>query len=501
MSAAGQPPILWLARRLIWLFLGWTALLTGADADLWGHVRFGLDFLQSWHLPSIDTYSYAQDLPWINHEWLSEAIMGGAYGFGGSTGLVVVKAAAVILTYVLLIGAYSGAPLLVGEAATLFVMWGSLPLTMSVRPQIWTFLLVAAVVRLTRVSSLPGEQHTTRGLSPWRLLLIPLLFASWVNLHGGWIVGAALIGLWCAGEVWERRRLDVKIVGLAAACGLATLVNPYGWGLWRFIAETVRLSRDDIIEWHSLWTAPLSDQLFWLATLAVGAYCAVRKAHRPRWDVLVTLGGLAFASYRVRRLEPMFMETSLIMLAPAIGAHLAWLSKRLEPRPGPTVAGVRLVNGVLIAAFTVIVVVAARTHLVCIPPVPPEPDGRVAALAAHAVPGRVAVPFNWGEYAIWHFSPRLKVSIDGRRETLYSEERLAVQFDLERGDPEGLRLLDRERPEYVWMPTAHDRLLAALPAHGYRIDVQTKESYIAVRQDLARLHLPTREPSGCFPAP
>ena len=490
MSGAGQqPPILWLARRFVWVFLGWTALLAGADADLWGHVRFGLDFLHSWRLPSVDPYSYAQDLPWINHEWLSEAIMGAAYSAGGPTGLVLVKAAAVMLAYVLVIGAYASGPPLVGEAATLFLMWAALPVTMSVRPHIWTFLLVAAVARLTRAGS-------------WRsAMLVPLLFVLWVNLHGGWIVGAALVGLWCAGEVWERRRLDARIVGVAAARVLATLVNPYGWGLWRFIGETVRLSREDIAEWHSLWTAPLSAQLFWLATVVLVGYCAVRKAGRPRWDVLVTLGGLAFASYRVRRLGPMFMEASVILLAPAIGAHLARLSRRLEPKPLPTLVGVRLVNGVLIAAFAVIVIFAARTHLVCIPPVPPEPDGRVAALGEHAVQGRVAVPFNWGEYAIWHFSPRLKVSIDGRRETVYSEQRLAVQSDLERGQPDGLRLLDREKPEYVWMPKAHDQLLAALPAHGYRIDVQTKESYIAVRQDLARLQLPTREPSGCFPEP
>src|SRR5262245_11094907 len=293
MSVAGQPPILWLARRFVWLFLGWTALLTGADADLWGHVRFGIDFLQTWRLPSVDPYSYAQDLPWINHEWLSEAIMGAAYSVGGPTGLVVVKAAAVILAYVLVIGAYAGAPPLVGEAATVFLMWGALPLTMSVRPHLWTFLLVAAVARLTR----SGSSRS--------MVLIPLLFVLWVNLHGGWIVGVALVGLWCAGEIWERRRLDPRIVGVAVATVLATLVNPYGWGLWRFIGETVRLSREDIIEWHSLWTAPLSDQLFWLATVVMAGYCAVRKVGRPRWDVLVTLAGLAFASYRVRRLAPM----------------------------------------------------------------------------------------------------------------------------------------------------------------------------------------------------
>ena len=29
--------------------------------------------------------------------------------------------------------------------------------------------------------------------------------------------------------------------------------------------------------------------------------------------------------------------------------------------------------------------------------------------------------FDWGEYVLWHLSPQIKVSIDGRRETVYSD--------------------------------------------------------------------------------
>ena len=36
--------------------------------------------------------------------------------------------------------------------------------------------------------------------------------------------------------------------------------------------------------------------------------------------------------------------------------------------------------------------------------------------------GRLVVWFDWGEYAIWHFAPALRVSIDGRRETVYTDQ-------------------------------------------------------------------------------
>jgi hypothetical protein len=45
----------------------------------------------------------------------------------------------------------------------------------------------------------------------------------------------------------------------------------------------------------------------------------------------------------------------------------------------------------------------------------------------------MAVPFDWGEYVLWHLGPRVKVSIDGRRETIYSDEAYQRSRDFERG--------------------------------------------------------------------
>lgn len=50
------------------------------------------------------------------------------------------------------------------------------------------------------------------------------------------------------------------------------------------------------------------------------------------------------------------------------------------------------------------------------------PVAAVAALKASGATGNMVVPFDWGEYVIWHLGPQVKVSIDGRRETLYSDD-------------------------------------------------------------------------------
>src|SRR5262249_13705264 len=61
------------------------------------------------------------------------------------------------------------------------------------------------------------------------------------------------------------------------------------------------------------------------------------------------------------------------------------------------------------------------------------PARAVALLRQSGVRGNMAVPFDWGEYILWHIGPGLKVSIDGRRETLYSDETYRQSRDFEQG--------------------------------------------------------------------
>src|SRR5262245_30284221 len=61
------------------------------DPDLWGHLRFGLDTASSHRLSITDPYSFTQDVPWINHEWLSETTQAIAYRTGGVLGMMLLK--------------------------------------------------------------------------------------------------------------------------------------------------------------------------------------------------------------------------------------------------------------------------------------------------------------------------------------------------------------------------------------------------------------------------
>ncbi len=471
------------------------AATTQTDPDLWGHTRFGIDILASRDLPSIDPYSFTQDRPWINHEWLSELQMGAAYVAAGSTGLALLKGALTGAALLLIWSALKGvdfAPRFIIFALTIM---SSVPVTRTLRPQAWSLLF------LTILCKVLIEQ---RDRARWWL---PLLFALWANLHGGWIVGFGVLAAWTVCELLMSRRLAVLVVAILSLA--ATLVTPYGWRLWSFLLETVRLGRD-IGEWRPLFSHPPMESVPWLVTIATAAWL-LRRPHPLRLPVAAVIAMLAFSSFRVMRIAPLFIACAVMLLSP-------WFRQRFPVRtaapagaPGlPTVApaGAKVGDQRLVAAGLGAAAIAAAVYvgtgsLSCIRTEGAWiPDRDAARILAGAAPGRLVTFFDWGEYALWHFGPRLRVSMDGRRETVYSERRLLEHDAIVRGDVGAFATLASWNAEYVWLPSRSRATRAWLLAHGYRLDRETARSFVAVRGDLPVLTLPEPGPtlgSRCFP--
>ena len=462
------------------------AATTRADPDLWGHTRFGLDTLATWALPADDPYSFTQDTPWINHEWLSELQMGAAYAALGPAGLAMLKGLLVVAGLWLVWSGLRGiapGPRMVAMGVAVV---GSFPLLQTLRPQLWSFVCVAILCRLLRR---PDDS------SVWPY---PILFAVWANLHGGWIVGAGVVAVWFGTNAAVRpkaRRRGALIVGSTI---VATMLTPYGPTLWRFIAETVRLSRPAIEEWQPVWNAPAGAVVV-LAAVVATAVWLVRRPFAHRLATLLVLGMLAVAGAKVARMTPLFVEVAVLLLAPAV--KLRWpVGARHAPRPSRSDG---VVAAVVLAAALVASVSVARSALACVHVDRhrmPEPEAVTLLEAAPA--GRAVTFFNWGQYAIWHLGPRIRVSMDGRRETVYSDVRLAEHDAILAGSDEGLDVLEAWRPEYVWLPIDATRTRDWLVTSGYRIAFDGDRSFIAVRGDLhalARGSAPSAHRRACFP--
>jgi hypothetical protein len=476
-------------RWHVWIpLLSLMAILLSAtrtDPDLWGHVRFGLDWLAARQLPSIDPYSFTQDRPWVNHEWLSEALMAAAFKAGGSAGLVAMKMVVVSgALFVLWRRLRGSSPLIVAVTLTTAAV-AALPLTATLRPQIWSLLALALLVPLLGVDAPPAR----------RMVESALLFGLWANLHGGWITGGAVLALHIAIRTLRAPRQAPAWIALGATSLAATLVNPYGIGLWRFLASTVRASRPDITEWRAFGVQ--EPAIMWVSIVApivLLATFSARRESRPAPETVAVVALLVAAGLRVSRVAPLMCPAALALLAPHI--RQAWGSRWQLTAPTAAAALVLLAPSALAPAIAWNPVHAVMT---CLPTHDEWAPDTLAAASLTGATGRLWTTFNWGQFALWHFGPALKVSIDGRRETVYSDAVIDWNRAVESGSAPAIEKMAAVRPEYVWLPASRRDALHAIVEKGYRMDVESPASFVLTRADLPRLPANQAPLSTCFP--
>jgi hypothetical protein len=468
---------------------------TTADPDLWGHLTFGRLTLARGLVRS-DPFSFtAPGAPWLNHEWLSEVLSFVAFGMLGPTGLVVFKVAlaAAALALVALAAREAGGDERARAAVVTVVAVGAFPWLVTVRPQLFTFVAFAACM-LAIVRADRGE----RRLLWW----LPVVVAAWSNLHGGVVAGAGVIGFWAAlrlvqfvagaagaapESAWLRGRPDAAgaraIAVVAVLLVPAALATPYGLGLWRFFAETLTVPRNEIGEWQPMSVANAGDVLGAVALLALWTAQLRARAVRDRVHLLLAVV-IALAACHARRHLPLALIGTTVLLAPSVVAMLG--SSTVRWRQAPAVATLVVALGVLLAGAT-------RAGCVRVEP-GTVPRAAVAYLRAAGVEGNLAVGFDWGEYAIWHLAPHLKVSIDGRRETVYSPARLAAHAAFSYGYHDWRGILDRDHADLALVSPrfAVYGLLATAP--DWRLAFADHTSGLFVRRKTAADKVLARTP-------
>ncbi len=424
----------WLTVSVVCLVFGGITFFlsqTVADADLWGHIKFGQDILRSGQIIQRDTYSYLTgDQPWINHEWLAEVVFGALFALGGPRGLILFKVGMVLLIVGLVYWCLmrQGLSALKSGIILLFatLLLGKTMFTL--RPQIFTYLLFVVTLLLLDAAD--------RGRLQW-LWGIPIVFALWVNLHGGFLAGMAIVAVWSFSRIvasfchmprsgWKVRRPDFAFVAGAIGAGLATLLNPYGAKLLTFLVRPATVIRPDIMEWQPIEIANAYGIIYivFLAVAVVGVLYSARERRPAPLVVFFCLAILPLSAIR---------HTSLFALGIPIvaGEHIAdaWNRRSPSARPGygkPQETWAHMWLAVIAVTGAVLLFWLSRPNFRCVHinrmgsgPIPAQ---AVAILRESGASGNLAVFFNWGEYVIWHLSPQLKVSFDGRRETVYSDK-------------------------------------------------------------------------------
>ncbi len=409
---------------------------TAADPDLWGHVLFGLDLLRTGSLPTYDPYSYLSiGHPWINHELLSELAFGLAYKVGATPGLMLLKIA-VVFSIALLAYRHlrrEGLDALRAGIVLILVVFTMIPALGTIRPQLFTHLFFL----LTLLVLVRAEQGNTASL--W---LLPPIFAIWINFHGGVLAGLGVVGLWAGAWIvlpliaprWKGRGPAGRLlITVLAASTLALLFNPYLWELPAFLFRTATVPRPDISEWRplSLTTIP---GLLYLFLVGSGAFVVLRTQRERRPPILLVLLVTALLPLTAIRHLSLFALTFAVFLAPYIAD--VWSKRAAQSRSGPPggsrQARLAIVGLNFLAA--IVMIAASISRVVCIPINEHSaiglPARAVGLLLKAGTEGNLAIFFDYGEYAIWHLNSRIKVSMDGRRETVYPDSiyREALRF-------------------------------------------------------------------------
>ena len=465
-----------LIRVTMWAFLALLVTGTAADPDLWGHLRFGLDMLETGTIHTADPYSFTADRPWVNHEWLAELLMAIGYRLAGPAGLVLLKLAviAVVAAVAFRVAREEHADPLARDIFVALVLFSTYSRTQVVRPQMFSVALACLLLYLLRRVDRGHERA---------LIGVPLCFAAWVNLHGAWIVGLGMLGMWMAGDAWQRRTWrhtgTLVIVGIATLA--ATLLNPYGIGLWRFLAETVRPSRPDITDWAPLLQLPPGILLFESFLPIVAAFALWKKRAEmrvsPRDAAVVLL--LGAATIRVGRVDAFLQSAIAVLFAPQI---VAWL-RGLRPRVRPIFTHEAMPVGVMTVALAVYAIVMAAGQVRGVKVVGHWlPDRDAAMYLRDERPGaRVLTWFDWGEYALWQLSPSgIRISMDGRRETTYSAKTIDDHFRFYRGGPDMVDYPERIGADHVWLPS-HMPMIEPLTRRGWVTILDTGKSVVLAR--------------------
>ena len=475
-----------------------------ADPDLWIHVLVGQRIVSAGHIPMRDLYSYsALGLPWHNHEWLAQVLLGMSYQWLGVLGLKLVKLLCITtLVLALVVGlSRTKAPPSVQRVILLAAAVGLIAQS-QFRPQLFTFALLSMLM-----AKLAAEVY--RG--PVRLWTLIPMFALWANFHAGCFAGLGALGIFSvvAGyrelQTQGRMTRTWSIAAITLACALATLLNPFGADLWRtfiqslsnplirpLISDWVPLFKLLIYNWHRSGYAALEE----LVPMALFVLFLASLFAAPVTDdaalVAVALVFIAAAFYANRN-----VALAVITLSIPLAAHLGLaLEKHGLVNHDGTLVGPKPVLVALAAGMIALAGGEFSNHLRTWEPIP---KGAVAFMKAHGLHGNILNNFDWGDYLIWHLTPQSRVFIDGRYELVYPDSLIREYLGFLYGWTGGEKVLDRYPHDFVLVKPGTGAYRIVEADHSWKVIYRDDVAALFARTSMPLNHETDKSPGGQAP--
>lgn len=412
------------------LVLGFSDAPVLYDSDTAWHLAAG-DLIRSMHaIPKSDPWSYtATGETWYNLSWLFDLILSCLFSLGGFSAIytLTVLVFSVSLTLMAWHAVKRGAGItsvcLLILPAVVIVYTGTIA-----RPNMCSVLL-------TLVFYLALDRFRSDGRFNNLLILAPLM-CLWVNLHGGFLMAFPLFALFgleaLLAKDMGRVQAYTRIVTL---CLLATLLNPYGFSIYYGAYKTLAASfSSKLLEWQPVEVGKnVPVTLMLVIVLCIGNFFDKKIPFADR-ALTVFLLVMSLSSLRHTVL------TSLIIL-PYLALRLTELvyesplGQRIRNRDNAIMADMQE-RGMRITALVLALVAAANIYTpaytsrgsihaeeVFRPGWFPKEEAEY--IAKHYPGKRFFNSYNIGGYLDYIWRGKVKVFVDGRANSVYSDELLS----------------------------------------------------------------------------
>ena len=423
------------------------------DPDYFWHVTAGKLIAQTGHVPSTDPFSFTWfGQPWTPHEWLSELLIYRLVDGIGRVGALFVFGLFPAATFGVLAAALARRGVRPLAMALPFVVGASVMIGfVTLRPQAVSWLLLAVLIWFLL------EVRPDR---PRRLVLLIPFFVLWANLHGLYVSGLGVVGVYTLFTLLGRTPMSSQrgwMLGAAAGCIGASMLTPAGpigilyplryvqagdWGL------------ANIAEWQS----PNFHEPAHLAFLALIVAVGLNGGRNtPGWLVALSWIGIAVGLLALRNI-PVAGVFCMPTLAFGLESRLRERSAQKTTRP---MNSSRALGRRVMELMTALVVVVGSMAVLIPRPLTAAIDKELAERFPVAAvdrlmrirpDARVLAEYGWGGYVIYRMNATGgRVFVDGRND-MYSEQILEDYSTIRDAGPGWQALVARYGVEAILLP-------------------------------------------------
>jgi hypothetical protein len=311
------------------------ALMPLIPNDFWWHLKLGEIISQTHSVPGTNMFAWTlpPDHPFVYGAWLAEYLLYLIYQVGKIPLIIFARFVLVLLAF-LLVGIEAKRRSKSWRIAGFVLMLACAMASnnLEVRPQIFSW--VPFVLTYILLSA-----YVDKRIRPGILLFCPLIMIFWVNVHGSFILGLILFGIYFTGEAIRLLLksegalsfIEVRwlaIVGILQ--GVAVLVNPHFINIIHYVYNlmTDKSSQKLVMEWQPPAPNTYATIAFFASILILMAFLAYSH-YRPTPTEIILIFSFLWLAWSGLRYVIWFGMVSMPIMARVIRELLkdkTWLA-------------------------------------------------------------------------------------------------------------------------------------------------------------------------------